>query len=295
LLLTVEGLSKRYKTNLVVDNIEFDIQPNQCVALLGPNGAGKTTTLQMLSGLLKPDSGLITFQGCKNIDRTQIGFLPQYPSFFPWMTAVEFLHFAGKLSKMEKGELKDKINNVLHFVDLHHAKNKKIGGFSGGMKQRLGLAQALIHEPKLLVLDEPVSALDPTGRRDVLRILEELKKKTSILFSTHILHDAEQVCDEIIMMKAGKVKWSGSIKRLKERTRSGYFFLKTEGDIKSWLSKKDYIREANFSNSSTVTFKLTSNQYRNCLLEDCIKQEITIIHFEERSGTLEDAYMEVMG
>ena len=216
ILLQVNGLTKNYGQHQAVKQISFQIEKGKCIAIIGPNGAGKTTTLQMLAGLLTPTSGTIHFPGSKKKDDRQlIGFLPQHPSFFSWMTAKEFLQFAGKLSHLTKAQLEAKIDEILAFVSLFEVKNKRIGGFSGGMKQRLGLAQALIHDPELLILDEPVSALDPNGRRDVLKMLHELKSRMTILFSTHVLHDAEQVCDSVIMLKEGTIKWDGSLTDLK--------------------------------------------------------------------------------
>ena len=217
MLVQINKLQKKFKDHEAVKSIDFQIERGRCIALLGPKGAGKTTTLQMLAGLLTPTRGGITFNGAENKDyRPYIGFLPQHPSFFNCMTPKEFLKFAGKLSNIPKNSLKNRIEESLTIVSLLDVQNKKIGGFSGGMKQRLGLAQALLHKPELLILDEPVSALDPAGRRDVLQIIHALKSEMTILFSTHVLHDAEQVCDEVIMLKDGEIKWDGTLPALKE-------------------------------------------------------------------------------
>ena len=228
ILLQVNDLTKNYGQHEAVKQISFQIEKGKCIAIIGPNGAGKTTTLQMLAGLLTPTSGTIHFPGSKKKDDRQlIGFLPQHPSFFSWMTAKEFLQFAGKLSHLTKAQLEAKIDEILTFVSLLEVKNKRIGGFSGGMKQRLGLAQALIHDPELLILDEPVSALDPNGRRDVLKMLHELKSRMTILFSTHVLHDAEQVCDSVIMLKEGTIKWDGSLTDLKNNQSASVIKIST--------------------------------------------------------------------
>ncbi|WP_141433098.1 ABC transporter ATP-binding protein [Bacillus sp. 03113] len=295
MLIEVEQLTKTYHQQHAVDHINLNIHENQCVALLGPNGAGKTTTLKMLSGLLSPTSGRIQFLGKSSIDKQFIGYLPQHPSFCSWMTAEEYLLFSGTLSKLTKKQVKEKMKEVLQIVGLEHAKNKKISGFSGGMKQRLGLAQAVIHEPKFLILDEPVSALDPSGRRDVLNIMDELKKKMTILFSTHVLHDAEQVCDDIIMLKDGKVKWFGSLQKLKEAHQEETFLLSTFESLKQWLDNLEYVQNITYFQTSKAEFKLIESKYRNRLIEDCIKAGLTILHFEQRSQSLEDVYMEVMG
>src|SRR5690606_17360942 len=142
-----------------------------------------------------------------------------------------FLQFAGELSHIPTQQLKEKIEEVLQFVRLADVKKRRIGGFSGGMKQRLGLAQALLHEPELLILDEPVSALDPTGRREVLQLIDQLKSNMTILFSTHILHDAEQVCEDILMLKKGRLIWSGTLEDLKQDYDSLEIKLQTKEPI----------------------------------------------------------------
>src|SRR5699024_9255629 len=194
-LLTVENLSKQYDNSLVVNQTSFQFESGKCVALIGPNGAGKTTTLRMLSGLLKPTSGTITFDDMKqNADiRGNIGYLPQHPVFFKWMTGQEFLIYVGRLANLSKQEADSRAERLLDCVGLTESAKRRIGKYSGGMKQRLGIAQAMIHQPKLLILDEPVSSLDPIGRRDVLTLMEELKKEMTILFSTHVLSDADEV------------------------------------------------------------------------------------------------------
>lgn len=243
MILSAEKLVKTFKLHTAVDQVNITMKEKECVALLGPNGSGKTTTLKMLSGLLTPDSGRIIFLGKTNINRQHIGYLPQYPSFFPWMTAEQYLHFSGNLSGVPKKILRERVEEMLAFAGLEDAKKKQIGGFSGGMKQRLGLAQALLHKPKLLILDEPVSALDPTGRRDVLMMMNELKTKMSILFSTHVLHDAEQICDDIVVLKDGKVKWAGPLSSLKRDHLGSSFILETEEDLKGWLGTRKYVKD----------------------------------------------------
>ncbi|WP_068672146.1 ABC transporter ATP-binding protein [Oceanobacillus sp. Castelsardo] len=295
MLVTVQYVSKQFKKHTAVHPISFSIGKGRCIALLGPNGAGKTTTLQMLAGLLKPTSGTIEFVGNKQIDnRSQIGFLPQHPTFFNWMTAQEFLQFAGELSHVPKKQLAIRLKETLAFVRLEDVRNKKIGGFSGGMKQRLGLAQALLHEPELLILDEPVSALDPTGRRDVLQLLDQLKSNMTILFSTHILHDAEQVCEDILMLKDGRLKWSGTLEGLKKEYNSLAIKLQTKEPINGALDQLDFMEEIEYVDSFTVKVRLKSLANSNQLVQTLIENKRTLAHFELLQDSLEDAFMKVM-
>jgi ABC-2 type transport system ATP-binding protein len=295
MLVTITDLSKKYKEHTAVKHISFSIKKGSCIALLGPNGAGKTTTLQMLAGLLTSTTGTIQFEGYKQKDyRSLIGFLPQHPSFFNWMTASEFLQFAGGLSHMTKEKLATRIDETLTFVSLKEVKNKRIGSFSGGMKQRLGLAQALLHEPELLILDEPVSALDPTGRRDVLHLINKLKNRMTIIFSTHILHDAEQVCEEVLMLKDGNLKWNGTLESLKKEFDTFAIKLRTEEPIKDFLEPFDFLEQVEYIDLRTAKITMRDIAKTNELLQELIRQNRTLVHYETMQDSLEDAYIKVM-
>jgi ABC-2 type transport system ATP-binding protein len=172
-------------------------------AFIGPNGAGKTTTLRIMTGLSRADAGTVTIAGV-NISNTAhppIGFLPDMPGFYGWMNSHQFLTYIARLHHLENPP----IDEMLDRVGLGDSARKKIGGFSRGMKQRLGLAQALLPRPDVLLLDEPASALDPAGRREVLDIINDLRGEITIFFSTHILNDAEQVCDMVGILNEGKL------------------------------------------------------------------------------------------
>ncbi|MBU8683964.1 ABC transporter ATP-binding protein [Bacillus haynesii] len=294
-MLSVNGLTKMYQQHQAVQNVSFDLEYQQCVALLGPNGAGKTTTLQMLSGLLAPTSGRIRFLGRESINRLEIGYLPQHPAFFSWMTALEYMVFAARLSKMKRREALEKSRTALRYVGLEKEEDRKIGGFSGGMKQRLGLAQALVHEPRLLILDEPVSALDPAGRREVLDMMKDLKKKMTILFSTHVLHDAEEVCDQVIMLKEGAVKWSGPLHRLKNRHLKPSYILTAEESLEGWLEHLPYVSKVMYHKPSQAEFYLTDRSDSRRLLAECLNRQVSIVRFEQKTMSLEDMYLKVMG
>lgn len=212
MILEADHLTKIYGSERAVNEVSFTLGEGTSTALIGPNGAGKTTTLSMLGGLLDPTSGSISLNGEKQADvRKYIGFLPQYPQFFSWLTALEFTEMAAKLSGMDARSAKLEAQKTLEFVGLGDALRKKTGTFSGGMKQRLGLAQAIVHKPKLLLLDEPVSALDPVGRREIMNLLKSLQQDMTILYSTHILNDAEEMTDQLLFLRKGQLVEQGSI------------------------------------------------------------------------------------
>ncbi len=211
----IKELVKNYGQAKIIQNVNFQIEEGECAALLGPNGAGKTTIIKMLTGIIRPTDGEILLNG-QGVAETKhlIGYLPQHPTFYPWMTGKELLEFMGGLSQIDSNVLKQRIDEVLALVGLKGSEGKRISTYSGGMKQRLGIAQAIIHKPRFLIMDEPVSALDPLGRREVIDLMKEIKKETTILFSTHILKDAEELCDRICILHQGKMLANDSIENL---------------------------------------------------------------------------------
>ncbi|ASK64190.1 ABC transporter ATP-binding protein [Virgibacillus phasianinus] len=297
-LLKASDLVKRFGNTNAVNGINFHIEEGRCVSLLGPNGAGKTTTLKMLSGLLEPTSGSIDFKGEKAKDLRQfIGYLPQYPAFYNWMSGKEFLVFAGQLAKLNHKEAEKRSEELLERVDLMNAKKRKIGGYSGGMKQRLGLAQALIHRPKLLILDEPVSALDPLGRREVLDMMREIKEETTILFSTHVLHDAEEISDDILIMHTGEIVISGSLGNVMEEYRQPILQIEFESQPTDWLksiASYSFVSEVNIQDNKTSIVLKDMVNGKQTLLKDIVDRKLPIRKFEISQTTLEDLFMKVV-
>ncbi len=228
--LEIRGLTKRYGKKLALDGVDLRVEEGSVFGFLGPNGAGKTTTLRILTGLAKASSGSVRVLGHEVSDagdavRAQIGFLPDVPGFYDWMSAEELLRFAGSLFGLGGKTLEDRIRVLLGLAGLSGV-GTRIGGYSRGMKQRLGIAQALINAPRLLMLDEPTSALDPMGRKDVLDMLSSLKGRTTVFFSTHILGDVERVCDTVAILDQGRVAAQAPIDELK--SRYGIFKIQVE-------------------------------------------------------------------
>lgn len=215
------NLTKKFKEHIAVEQLNLNVPEGSIYGFLGRNGAGKTTTIKMLTGLSKPTEGEILicgkevkFGSLKN--RLDLSFLPDVPNFYDWMKPKEFLKFTGDLFSIDDKVLKNRIDSILELVGLHGI-NKKIGGFSRGMKQRLGIAQALINEPKVIFLDEPTSALDPIGRKDVMDIIMKLSGKVTVFLSSHILSDIERVCDRIMIIDEGKEMVEDTIPNLRQK------------------------------------------------------------------------------
>jgi ABC-2 type transport system ATP-binding protein len=199
----IHQLVKRFGENAAVDGLDLTVSFGKTFAFLGPNGAGKTTTLRIMTGLAKPTSGKVVIEGVEVGvgNHPPIGYLPDTPNFYNWMTPHQFLNYIAQLHHLDTSP----VDETLERVGLADSAKKRIGGFSRGMKQRLGLAQALLPRPRVLLLDEPVSALDPAGRKDILDIMSELRGQMTVFFSTHILNDAERICDEVAILNKGRL------------------------------------------------------------------------------------------
>lgn len=227
-------LTKMFNGHVAVDELDLTVPQGSVFGFLGPNGAGKTTTLRMLVGLARPTSGLAVVLGepvshpsRRYLSRT--GYLPDVPGFYNWMRPVEFLKLIGEIFGLKGRDLTLRIGEVLELTGLVGVKTK-IGGFSRGMKQRLGLAQALLNRPELIFLDEPTSALDPIGRKEVLDVMGRLAGQTTIFFSTHILNDVERVCDTVAILHQGKLLTQQRIHELRESYASRFLRIEVDGD-----------------------------------------------------------------
>jgi len=217
----IAGLTKLYGDAHALDGVDLTVAPGSVFGFLGPNGAGKTTTLRILAGLARPTAGRASILGhdvVREADTVHalMGYLPDVPGFYKWMTAGEFLDLSGRLFGLSGAALRERKTALLDLAGLTGV-TTRIGGYSRGMKQRLGVAQALINAPRLLLLDEPTSALDPIGRREVLEMIAALAGRTTVFFSTHILADVERVCDTVAVLAGGKVVEQAGIDELKAR------------------------------------------------------------------------------
>jgi len=209
--LSVDRITKQYKNKIAVDRISFDLTEG-VTGLLGANGAGKTTLMRMMSGILTPTSGEISADGIpvqSENYRALLGYLPQDFGYYPEFTAKEFLEYFSALKGIDRKRTKERTKELLELVGLSDVAGKKIKTFSGGMKQRVGIAQALLNDPKILILDEPTAGLDPKERVRFRTLIEELGKNSIVLLSTHIVSDIEHIADRIIMMKDGALVWQG--------------------------------------------------------------------------------------
>ena len=214
--LIVDRVSKQYKNTIAVDRISLRLHPG-VYGLLGANGAGKTTLMRMICGILTPTSGSITFDGAdvtSELYRSCLGYLPQDFGYYPNFSGQDFLMYMAALKGLDKSSANVKTAQLLDLVSLTHAARKKIKTYSGGMKQRLGIAQALLNEPKILILDEPTAGLDPKERVRFRNLIAQQGEKSIVLLSTHIVSDIEHIADEILMMRDGQLIFSGTPEKI---------------------------------------------------------------------------------
>lgn len=237
--IVIEGLSKYYNGFLALDNLSLKIKENEDVALLGPNGAGKTTTLKLLCGLLRPSSGTAYINGVNVVEEREraismVGAILETPEFYPFFTPEETLSYLGRLRGMSGQGLKSRIEEVIKLVRLEGWAKVRIGKFSRGMKQRLALAQALLHDPPILILDEPALGLDPRGMIEMREILKKERKEKVVFLSSHLITEVVQVCDKVALIDHGHLLVYDSILRLKRKYRKsleGVYLKLTEGAI----------------------------------------------------------------
>ena len=294
-MLRITDLHKRFGDKEVLRGLNLTVPEHSIYGFIGKNGAGKTTTMKTILGLLKADSGEIVVNGEKVVygqtsTNQYIGYLPDVPEFYPFMTAPEYLRFCGQITGIKKAECESRLKELLELVGLSDEKHR-IKGFSRGMKQRLGIAQALLNSPKLLICDEPTSALDPIGRKEILDILLTVREQTTVLFSTHILSDVERICTDVAFLNNGVVETQGKLSDIKTRYRSEEYLLETENDAE--IHK--------LTHAFPAMKQLGRNQLTFCesvlsafdVLRFVSDQHIALLKFERMEPTLESLFMEV--
>lgn len=296
-ILSLSHVSKKFGVQSVINDLSFSVSEHSIFGFIGENGAGKTTTMKMILGLLSIDTGEIKVNGetvsfGQNKTNQYIGYLPDVPEFYDYMTSMEYLDLCGMITGMNKQEITSKSKELLTLVGLENSK-KRIKTFSRGMKQRLGIAQALLNSPKLLICDEPTSALDPSGRKDILDILVSVKEYTTIIFSTHVLSDIERVCDEVALLHEGKIALQGTLEEVKEMYHSSGYEIefRQESDCSAFAS--------HFLGYEQVHSKLlsypqgTDSDMKNAI-NYIADNSIDIIKIEKKEPTLENLFMEVV-
>ena len=294
-VLEIKNLTKRFGDKEVLRGLDLIVPEHSIFGFVGQNGAGKTTTMKAVLGLLKPDDGEIYVSGERvNFGQTptnrHIGYLPDVPEFYGFMNATEYLDFCGQITGMPKAERTKRAAELLDLVGLGSEKHR-IKGYSRGMKQRLGIAQALLNQPKLLICDEPTSALDPIGRKEILDILQAACQQTTVLFSTHILSDVERICTDVALLHEGRIAMSGKLQDITKMRQSDRYLIEMEGreDVNVLLTAFDCCQQQEEPQKILCT---DEHQLPEILrfIADCGLQ---LQRIERQEPTLESLFLEV--
>lgn len=302
-ILEIKQLTKHFGDQAVLKNLDMKVPEHAIFGFVGQNGAGKTTTMKLILGLLKADSGRISICGeevtyGETKTNRSIGYLPDVPEFYDYMTPKEYLLLCGEITGLSRTETLSKSEDLLNLVGLKN-EERKIKSFSRGMKQRLGIAQALLNEPKLLICDEPTSALDPIGRKEILDILLAIKGKTTVIFSTHILSDVERVCDYVAFLHKGKLVLQGPLSEIKARNNSNSFSIEfaNESQLSRFVQSKKLAAFPSeiVRNKNTLTIRFENTQQDGLFLVKLLsEQQIVPLKFEKIETSLEHLFTEVV-
>ncbi len=304
LAIQVSNLTKLFGRQTALDNLTIQVPSGSIFGFLGPNGAGKSTTLNILAGLSKPTSGSATIFGQDVAGKTagfkaQLGYLPDVPGFYPWMTGRDFLRFAGKLFGIEERILEERAAALLDLAGLAGVETR-ISGYSRGMRQRLGIAQALINAPKVLLLDEPTSALDPVGRKEILDMIASLSGRTTIFFSTHILADVERVCDTIAIIDQGRLLIEGDTHEIRNRSGSRAMTVELNSaseaaELAKMIKRESWLVQLNRLGDS-LTLSVTDLHTAQLALPRYIAdQGFRLRKLETGEASLEDIFVDLVG
>ncbi len=297
LALKTQGLTKRFNGKTVVDGLTLEVPGGTVFGFLGPNGAGKTTTIRMLMGFAHPSAGSAELLGQPLGGALhKVGFLPDVPAFYPWMRADEHLTFSGELAGISGRTLQLRVVELLEMAGLGDVKTR-IGGFSRGMKQRLGLAQALINQPLLVILDEPTSALDPVGRKEVLEMIARFSGETTVFFSTHILADVERVADRVGILHQGRLIKEESLATLKASYAQPQLVVEVTGDgdlLAGTLGTMPWVSHWNQDDNRFVLSVHDIEAAYHQLPQHVSHLKLGIRHLEVSRATLEDVFVKLV-
>ena len=295
-MLEISNLHRRFGDKEVLKGLTLSVPEHSIFGFIGKNGSGKTTTMKLVLGLLKADAGEIWVAGQpvvygQTATNRQIGYLPDVPEFYSFMTAPEYLRFCGQITRMDSAELDERIGELLELVGLK-GETHRVKGFSRGMKQRLGIAQALLNRPKLLICDEPTSALDPVGRKEILDILLAVKEQTTVLFSTHILSDVERICTDVAFLKDGTIHLQGTLSDVKAQYRREEYLLETETPEALALLKQTFPGMRPQGQTQLIFREQENNLFD--VLQFVTDRRVPLSKLERLEPTLETLFMEVV-
>lgn len=295
----IQQLTKIYGTQRAIDELNFDVQKGEILGFLGPNGAGKTTTMKIVSCFMLPTSGSVEVNGYNIFEhpleiRQQVGYLPEHNPLYLDMYVHEFLDFVGKIYKLEKKSRKKRIAEVIEMTGLGREQHKKIGMLSKGYRQRVGLSQALLHDPPVLILDEPTTGLDPNQIVEIREMIKEVGKDKTIIFSSHILSEVEAIAERVIIINRGKIvadALTENIRQLSKNESIIYVEFEEEGfDFASLEKLEGFVSLSTINSREFEIHTKTDIDIRRSLFQNCVEQGNIILSLSKENYTLEDAF-----
>jgi ABC-2 type transport system ATP-binding protein len=303
-VIETDGLTKKFGDLLAVNGISIKVKQGTIHGFIGPNGAGKTTTMKMLIGALKPSAGSGTIKGNKIGSlpaRRVFGFSPEHPQFYDNMNARDYLVYMGKVSGLPGSRAGERALEMLKWLELEEFADKKVGGFSAGMRQKLSLAQAMIHEPELLILDEPTANLDPAGRLGIIKKLRQLarEKKITVFISSHILSELEKMVDEVTIISHGKVVTESGVKALEAKVAGNEYLLHTSDSQKMLksLEKRSFVHKAWLDENGAIHVVAGGDEvvFKKSIAKVIAANNVALEAFGMATGDLEQVFMKLVG
>jgi ABC-2 type transport system ATP-binding protein len=305
--IVVNNLTKKFGTQRAVDNISFEVKTGEILGFLGPNGAGKTTTMKILTCYIAPSDGDAKINNLSILEsqqeiKTKIGYLPENNPLYHDMPVLDYLKFVADLQGVQKNKIQDRIAEMVHVCGLNIEKHKRIGELSKGFRQRVGLAQAMIHDPEILILDEPTTGLDPNQIVEIRKLIKELGKQKTVILSTHILPEVEATCDRILIINKGKIVADGTSDMLRKRARGEEMLriqireFDNKDTVLTSLKGLDSIGIVEFVQDDAESFLVTSKENyssRKNIFNLCVQKNWVLTEMTPIETKLEDIFREL--
>lgn len=301
-LVSLEGITKYYGDRLAVDNISFDVGKGEILGFLGPNGAGKTTSMRIITGYMPPTKGSVKVAGIDMLEKPveakkHIGYLPENPPIYTEMTVLSYLKFVAKLKKVPSNKIKERLDFVLQKCGLEQVKGRIIGNLSRGYKQRVGIAQAIIHDPEIIIFDEPTVGLDPQQVVEIRNLIKEISREKTVILSTHILSEVTKICDRVIIISQGRLVFGKYLDEIGEETE--------EKRIKVIIDRKDEIQRAydivskisgvkQVSSEDSTLLVVSNEDIRRAVVEKLTEAKIIPLEVYKEKPSLEEIYLKVV-
>lgn len=297
--LEVSQLTKTYGTQKALDRVSFSVEPGRILGFLGPNGAGKSTTMKIICGYLTADSGSVKVlgkdaaQNSKEVSK-MIGYLPEHNPLYLEMFVREFLEFSGGLYGLSGQSLKDRVEEMLRKTGLNPEQHKKIGQLSKGYRQRVGLARALIHDPKVVILDEPTTGLDPNQLVEIRSLIKEISRNRTVILSTHIMQEVEAICDDVVIISKGQIKIADSLSNLKSQIGSTQLVLETEEDLSlSWFEDFEKVSFGSKGAKEVIISVSEPGEGRKKVMTKIQEHRLNLVNLNQQKRELEEIFREI--